>query len=169
MKMSQDVKILSEVLLNIFLNKIYTGNQSELTLQQYYVMELPTQILQNRKWSVFFVDMESMQPTLELFECLGLDSSQDVTGIFDAMTATFQKHNLSSLLQKLIFLSCWSLSKQWAQVRLFFFSPRRSRMGGVNMVLQSLFRVCSERRLKNVYITSWRITNASLSSVQKLI
>ena len=98
-------------------------------------MELPTQILQNRKWSVFFVDMESMQPTLELFECLGLDSSQDVTGIFDAMTATFQKHNLSSLLQKLIFLSCWSLSKQWAQVRLFFFSPRRSRMGGVNMVL----------------------------------
>ena len=46
-----------------------------------------------------------MQPKLEFFECLGLDSSQDATGIFDAMIATYQKHNLSSLLQKIIFLS----------------------------------------------------------------
>ena len=54
---------------------------------------------------VFFVDPDIMQPMLEFFECLGLDSSQDATGIFDAMIAAFQKHNLSSLLQKIIFLS----------------------------------------------------------------
>ena len=46
-----------------------------------------------------------MQPRLEFFEYLGLDSSQDATGIFDAMTVAFQKHDLSSLLQKIIFLS----------------------------------------------------------------
>ena len=53
---------------------------------------------------VFFVDSDSIQPTLEFFEWLGLDSSQDATGIFDAMIAAFQKHDLSSLLQKIIFL-----------------------------------------------------------------
>ena len=46
-----------------------------------------------------------MQPTLEFFECLGLGSSQDATGIFDAMISAFQKPDLSSLLQKVIFLS----------------------------------------------------------------
>ena len=46
-----------------------------------------------------------MQPRLEFFEYLELDSSQDATGIFDAMTVAFQKHDLSSLLQKIIFLS----------------------------------------------------------------
>ena len=53
----------------------------------------------------FLVDLDSMQPTLEFFECLRLDSSQDATGIFDAIIAGFQKHDLSSLLQKIIFLS----------------------------------------------------------------
>ena len=53
---------------------------------------------------VFSVDPDSMQPTLEFFECLGLDNSQDATGIFDAMIAAFQKHDLSSLLQKIICL-----------------------------------------------------------------
>ena len=37
----------------------------------------------------FFVDLDSMQPTLEFFEYSGLDSSQDTTGIFDAMSAAF--------------------------------------------------------------------------------
>ena len=90
-------------------------------------MELPTQVLQNRKWSVFFVDLESMQPTLELFECLGIDSSQDVTGIFDAMTATFQKHNLSSLLQKLIFLSSVGVSVNSGHKSGFFSFLRKDR------------------------------------------
>ena len=34
-------------------------------------------------------DPDSMQPTLEFVECLGFDSSQDATGIFDATIATF--------------------------------------------------------------------------------
>ena len=54
---------------------------------------------------VFFVDPDSMQPTLEFFECLGLGSSQDTTGIFDAIIAAFQRHDLSSLLQIINFLS----------------------------------------------------------------
>ena len=51
---------------------------------------------------VFFVNPDSMQPTLELF---GLDSSQDATGIYDAMNDNFQKQNLSSSIQNIIFLS----------------------------------------------------------------
>ena len=51
---------------------------------------------------VFFVNQDSMQPTLELF---GLDSSQDATGIYDAMNDNFQKQNLSSSIQNIIFLS----------------------------------------------------------------
>ena len=50
----------------------------------------------------FFIDPDSMQPTLEFSECLGLDSSQNATGIFDAMIAAFQEHDLSFLLQKII-------------------------------------------------------------------
>ena len=46
-----------------------------------------------------------MQSTFEFFECVGVDSSQDATGIFDAMIAAFQKHDLLSLLQKITFLS----------------------------------------------------------------
>ena len=54
---------------------------------------------------VFFVDPDSMQPTLEFFGCLRPDSSQDAAGIFDVVIAAFEKHSLSSLLQKIIFLS----------------------------------------------------------------
>ena len=43
-----------------------------------------------------------MQPTLEFF---GLESSQDATGIYDAMTDNFQKQDLSSSIQNIIFLS----------------------------------------------------------------
>ena len=64
-----------------------------------------TSITEREVVYVFFIDLDTMQPKLELFECLGLDSSQDATGIFDAMIAAYQKHDLSSLLQKIIFLS----------------------------------------------------------------
>ena len=53
--------------------------------------------------SLSFFHWPRKYATLEFFECLGLDSSQDAAGIFDAMIAAFQKHNLSSL--KIIFLS----------------------------------------------------------------
>ena len=53
---------------------------------------------------VFSVDPDSMQPTLEFFECLGHDNSQDAIGIFDAIIAAFQKHDFSSLLQKIMSL-----------------------------------------------------------------
>ena len=103
--MSQDVKISSKVCLNISLNTIYTVNQSELTSQQYYVMELQMQVLQNKKQSMFFSLTRIVCNQRQNFlNALGLDSSQDATKIFDAMIAAFQKHNLSSLLQKIIFL-----------------------------------------------------------------
>ena len=50
----------------------------------------------------FFVNPDSMQPTLEFF---GLESSEDATGIYDAMTDNFQKQDLSSSIQNIIFLS----------------------------------------------------------------
>ena len=53
----------------------------------------------------FFVDPDSMRPTLYFLECLGLDRSLDATGIFDVMTAAFQKHNLSFLIQTIILLA----------------------------------------------------------------
>ena len=43
-----------------------------------------------------------MQPTLGFFACLGLDTSQDATGIFDVMINALHKYDLSSLLQKII-------------------------------------------------------------------
>lgn len=52
---------------------------------------------------MFFTDLDSMQQTLEFFECLAIDSNQNPAGIFDAMLATFQKPDFSSLLQKKIF------------------------------------------------------------------
>ena len=54
---------------------------------------------------VFFVDPDTMKPTLSFFECLGLENSQDANGILDNIKAAFEKYNLSSLLEKLIFLS----------------------------------------------------------------
>lgn len=54
---------------------------------------------------MFFTDLDSMQQTLEFFECLAIDSNQNPAGIFDAMLATFQKPDFSSLLQKKLFSS----------------------------------------------------------------
>ena len=58
-------------------------------------MELPMQILLNRKWS-----------------------SQDAIGLFDAIITTFKKHNLSSLLQEVIFLCSDGVSETVGKVRL---------------------------------------------------
>ena len=52
----------------------------------------------------FFVDPDSMEPTLEFFECLERNSSRDATGVFDAMIAAFQKHDLSPSFQNIIIL-----------------------------------------------------------------
>ena len=46
-----------------------------------------------------------MEPTLTFFECLGLEDSQDVNGIFEAIKKAFEKRDLLTLLDKLIFLS----------------------------------------------------------------
>ena len=54
---------------------------------------------------IFFIDPDTMEPTLSFFECLRLENSQDAKGIFDAIKAAFEKHNLLLLLEKLIFLS----------------------------------------------------------------
>ena len=50
-------------------------------------------------------DPDTMEPTLTFFECLGLESSQDANGILDAIKVAFEKLNLSSLLDKVVFLS----------------------------------------------------------------
>ena len=54
---------------------------------------------------IFFLNLDTMKPTFSFFECLRLEEDQDANGIFDAIKAVFEKHNLSSLLEKLIFLS----------------------------------------------------------------
>ena len=54
---------------------------------------------------VFFVDPDTIEPTLTFFECLGLESSQDANDILDALKVAFEKFNLSSLLDKVVFLS----------------------------------------------------------------
>ena len=42
---------------------------------------------------------------MTFFECLELESSQDANGILDAIKVAFEKFNLSSLLDKVVFLS----------------------------------------------------------------
>ena len=64
------------------------------------------QILLNRKWS-----------------------SQDATGIFDAMITTFKKHNLSSLLQKVIFLSSDGVSETVGISQAWFISSMKIENG----------------------------------------
>ena len=54
---------------------------------------------------VMFTDPDTFKPTLSFFEVLGLDSSQDATGICDAIKAAFKKRNLESALDKLVFFS----------------------------------------------------------------
>ena len=56
-------------------------------------MELPN-------YYAFLVDPDSMQSTLEFFGCLGLDSNQGATGIFDALIVAFQKYGLHPCFKK---------------------------------------------------------------------
>ena len=53
----------------------------------------------------FFVDPDIMKPILTFFECLGLEDSQDVNSIFEAIKKEFEKRDLLDLLDELIFLS----------------------------------------------------------------
>ena len=64
-----------------------------------------TSITEEEVIYIFFIDPYTMKPTLSFFECLRLEDSQDVNGIFHAIKAPFEKHNLLSLLEKLIFFS----------------------------------------------------------------
>ena len=54
---------------------------------------------------VFFYNPDTIEPTLTFFEGLGLESGQDVNGILDAIKIVFENFSLSSLLDKVVFLS----------------------------------------------------------------
>ena len=65
---------------------------------------------------IFFVDPDTIEPTLTFFECLGLESSQDANSILDAIKVAFEKFKLSSMLDKVVFLSSDGVSvnnKNW--------------------------------------------------------
>ena len=64
-----------------------------------------TSITEQEVIYVFFIDPDTMKPTLSFFECLRLEDSQDANGILDPIKAAFEKYNLLSLLEKLMFLS----------------------------------------------------------------
>ena len=53
----------------------------------------------------FFVDSDTMEPTLTFFECLGFEYSQDPNSIVEAIKKAFAKRHLWVLLDKLNFLS----------------------------------------------------------------
>ena len=59
-----------------------------------------TSITEQKEVYAFLVHPDSMQPTLEFFGCLGLDSNQGATRIFDAVIVTFQKHSLHPFFKK---------------------------------------------------------------------
>ena len=59
----------------------------------YYIIELQTPASLKKKLLLTF------------FECLELESSQDVNGILDAIKVAFEKFSISSLLNKEVFLS----------------------------------------------------------------
>ena len=63
-----------------------------------------TSITEQEVVYVLFVDPDTIKPILTFFECLGLESSQDANGILDAIKRAFEKFNLSSLLNKVVFL-----------------------------------------------------------------
>ena len=53
---------------------------------------------------VIFVDPETFKPTIEFLEVVMPSDSQDAPGLKDAITATFKKHSLESVLKKMVFL-----------------------------------------------------------------
>ena len=71
-------------------------------------MELQTSASLNKKlysFLVFFVDPDTIDPTLTFFECLRLESSQNANGILDTIKVASEKFNLSLLFDKVVFLS----------------------------------------------------------------
>ena len=58
----------------------------------------------NKKTYLFFLYPDTIEPTLTFLECLGLETSQDASDILDAIKVAFEKFNLSSLLDKVVFL-----------------------------------------------------------------
>ena len=64
-----------------------------------------TSITEQEVVYIFFIDSDTIEPTLTFFECLGLESSQDTNAILDAIKVAFEKFNLSSLLDSGISIS----------------------------------------------------------------
>ena len=53
---------------------------------------------------VIFVDPETFKPIIEFLEVATPSDSQDAPGLKDGITATFKKHSLESVLEKMVFL-----------------------------------------------------------------
>ena len=91
---------------NSSFKKIYLRYFYQWISLPYYVMELQTPAWLNKKlYMFFFDDPDTIEPTLTFFEGLGLESNQDVNGILDAIKIVFENFSLSSLLDKVVFLS----------------------------------------------------------------
>ena len=53
---------------------------------------------------IIFVDPETFKPTLKFLEVITPSDGQDAPGLKDSITATFKKHWLESVLEKMVFL-----------------------------------------------------------------
>ena len=53
---------------------------------------------------IIFVDLETFKPTIKFLEAVTPSDSQDALGLKEAITATFKKHLLESILEKMVFL-----------------------------------------------------------------
>ena len=56
---------------------------------------------------VIFVDPETFKPTIKFLEVVTPSDSQDTPGLKDAITATFKKHSLEAVLEKMVFLGSY--------------------------------------------------------------
>ena len=53
---------------------------------------------------IIFVDPETSKPTIKFLEVVTPSDGQDLPGLKDAIKATFKKHSLESVLEKMVFL-----------------------------------------------------------------
>ena len=53
---------------------------------------------------IIFVHPETFKPTIKFLEVVKPSDSQDTPGLKDAITATFKKHSLEAVLEKMVFL-----------------------------------------------------------------
>ena len=67
-------------------------------------MDRLTTVLPSRKSFDIFVNPETFKPTIKFLEVVTPSDSQDAPGLKDAITATFKKHSLESVLEKMVFL-----------------------------------------------------------------